>query len=146
MVGRFSGEAVLRWTIVALVAMAACAPTPSPSMGSAVSGAQFEEEIVGQVLSFRLPDGGLAEAQFHPDGTAIYSGLEFDRIGRWRPWAKGYCAYYPSLGSGPGLRRPFSGKVEPDGYHCYEVRADDGYFVLFQRDGIYAGTLVPVPG
>jgi hypothetical protein len=25
------------------------------------------------------------------------------------------------------------------------VRAQDGYFVLFQRDGVYAGTLIPVP-
>ena len=69
-----------------------------------------------------------------------------DGIGRWRPWEKGYCAYYPWLGSGPGLRPPFSGKVEHDGYRCYEVRAESGYFVLFQRDGVYAGTLVPVPG
>ena len=59
---------------------------------------------------------------------------------------KGYCAYYPWLGTGPGLRPPFSGKVEHDGYHCYEVRAESGYFVLFQPDGVYAGTLVPVPG
>ena len=79
-------------------------------------------------------------------GPVAGRGQAFDGIGRWRPWEKGYCAYYPWLGSGPGLRPPFSGRVEHDGYRCYEVRAESGYFVLFQPDGVYAGTLVPVPG
>jgi len=26
------------------------------------------------------------------------------------------------------------------------LRAEDGYYVLFQRDGVYAGALIPVPG
>ena len=124
----------------------ACASMTDPSMGTPVSGPQFKDEIAGQVLSFRLPHGGLAQAQFQPDGTAVYSGQAFDGIGRWRPWENGYCAYYPWLGNSPGLRPPFSGKVEDDGYRCYVVRAESGYFVLFQPDGVYAGTLVPVPG
>ena len=124
----------------------ACASMTDPSMGTPVSGPQFKDEIAGQVLSFRLPHGGLAEAQFQPDGTAVYSGQVFDGIGRWRSWDRGYCAYYPWLGNGPGLRPQFSGRVEHDGYRCYEVRAESGYFVLFQPDGVYAGTLVPVPG
>jgi hypothetical protein len=124
--------------------LAACAPAPTASMGAPVSGSRFEEEMVGRVMSFRLPRQELAEAQFQPDGTAVFRGEHLDGIGRWRPWAKGYCAYYPWLGAGPGLRPPFGGRAEPDGYHCYEVRAEDGYFVVFQRDGVYAGTLVPV--
>ena len=84
--------------------------------------------------------------QFQPDGTAVYRGRVIDGIGRWRPWEKGYCAYYPWLGAGPGLKPPFSGKVEHDGYRCYEVRAESGYYVLFQSDGVYVGTLVPVDG
>ena len=105
-----------------------------------------ERIILDMDSSESLPHGEQAEAQFQPDGTAVYSGRAFDGIGRWRPWEKGYCAYYPWLGNGPGLRPPFSGRVEHDGYRCYEVRAESGYFVLFQPDGVYAGTLVPVPG
>ena len=125
--------------------LGACAPMTDASMGTPVSGAQFQEEVVGKVLSFRLPHGGQDEAQFQPDGTAVYSGRVIDGIGRWRPWANGYCAYYPWLGNGVGLRPPFSGKIEDDGYRCYEVRAESGYYVLFQQDGVYAGTLIPVP-
>jgi hypothetical protein len=97
-------------------------------------------------MSFRLPGARLAQAQFQPDGTAVYSGEDLNGIGRWRPWDKGYCAYYPWLGGGVALRPPFSGLVESDGYRCYEVRAESGYYVLFQPDGTYVGTLVPVPG
>lgn len=135
----------LRW-IAAILAtgLAGCGHLTSPSMGTAVSGQQFENEIVGRVMSFRVADGRLAEAQFQPGGTAVYSGQFVDRIGRWRPWANGYCAWYPSLGNGPGLKRPFSGPVEPDGYRCYDVRASDGYYVVFQPDGVYVGTLALV--
>lgn len=137
---------MLRW-IAILLGAAACAPMPSPEMGTPVSGAEFERQLVGQVLSFRLPaPGSLDEAQFLSDGTVIYRGRYVNGIGRWRAWEHGYCAYYPWLGAGIDLRPPFSGRVERDGYHCYTVRADNGYFVLFQRDGVYAGTLVPVPG
>lgn len=136
----------VRWTVILLL-LAACTPTPTPTMGTPVSGKEFEQRIVGQVLSFRLPGpGSLDQAQFLPDGTAIYQGQFVNGIGRWRPWEHGYCAYYPWLGSGVGLRPPFSGRLEHDGYHCYELRAEDGYYVLFQRDGVYAGTLIPVPG
>mgnify|MGYP001451781423 CR=1 FL=1 len=137
-------RAALPWIVLIAVLLAACGPAPSASMGTPVSGARFEEEVVGKVMSFRLPRRGLAEAQFQPDGTAVFRGAYLDGTGRWRPWARGYCAYYPWLQAGPGLRPPFSGRVEPDGYHCYEVRAEDGSFVVFQRDGVYAGTLVPV--
>ena len=140
--GDLEGIAILPLALLA----AACAPTFDPSMGMPVSGAQFQDEIVGRVLSFRVPHGRLAQAQFQPDGTAVYSGRALDGIGRWRRWEKGYCAYYPWLGGGHGLRPPFSGRVEQDGYRCYEVRAENGYFVLFQPGGVYAGTLVPVPG
>jgi hypothetical protein len=136
----------VRWTAI-LFLLAACASSPTRTMGTAMSGEEFERQVAGQVLSFRLPGpGGLDEVQFMPDGTAIYRGRLADGIGRWRPWTHGYCAYYPWLGAGVGLRPPFSGHVEHDGYHCYEVRVEDGYYVLFQRDGVYAGTLVPVPG
>lgn len=126
------------------VGLSGCGHITSPRMGTPVSGQQFEDEIVGQVMSFRVADGRLAEAQFQPGGTAVYSGQFIDRVGRWRTWAHGYCAWYPSLGNGPGLKRPFSGPVEPDGYRCYDVRASDGYYVVFQPDGVYVGTLVPV--
>ena len=135
----------MRW-IAILFLLTACGCTLSPTMGTPVSGEEFESQIVGQVFSFRLPGrGGLDQAQFMPDGTAVYQGEFIDGVGRWRPWTHGYCAYYPWLGAGVGLRPPFSGHVEHDGFHCYEVRAQDGYFVLFQRDGVYAGTLIPVP-
>ena len=126
--------------------LGACAPMTDPSMGQPLSGRAFEAEVVGRVLSFRMPHGGQGEVQFQPEGTAVYSGPAVDGIGRWRPWEKGYCAYYPWLGDGPGLRPPFSARVERDGYRCYEVRAEDGYYVLFQHDGVYAGTLIPVEG
>jgi hypothetical protein len=118
----------------------------SSTMGTPVSGEQFEREIAGQVMSFRLLDAGLAEAQFQPDGTAVYSGRALNGIGRWRPWKNGYCAYYPWIGGRPALRPPFSGPVESDGYRCYAVRAESGYYVLFEPDGTYVGTLVPVSG
>ncbi len=135
----------MRPLICLLLLLPACAPLTEPSQGTPVSGAEFAREISGGVFSFRLPYGGFAQAQFQPDGTAVYSGRRLNGIGRWRSWEKGYCAYYPWLGAGSGLRPPFSGQVEADGYHCYVVRAEDGYFVVFQRDGVYAGTLVPVP-
>ena len=81
-----------------------------------------------------------------PDGTAVYSGRALNGIGRWRPWMDGYCAYYPWIGGGPALRPPFSGSVESDGYRCYAVRAEGGYYVLFQPDGTFVGTLVPLSG
>ena len=108
---------------------------PSPEMGTAVSGEQFEREIAGQVFSFRLPDGVQTETQFQPGGTVVHRGAALDGIGRWRPWAKGYCGYYPQIGGGP---------VEPDGYRCYEVRAAGGYYTLFRPDGTYVGALVPL--
>jgi hypothetical protein len=86
-------------------------------------------------MSFRLPDEMPVEAQFQPGGTAVYRGAGLDGVGRWWPWAKGYCAYYPWIGGGP---------VEPDGYRCYEVRAGDGYYALFRPDGVYVGALVPL--
>lgn len=124
--------------------LAGCGHVTSPTMGAPMTGKQFQDEVVGQVLSFRLADGRLAEAQFQPDGTAVYSGQFIDRLGRWRLWEHGYCAWYPSLGAGPGLKRPFSGPVDRDGYRCYKVRAVDGYYVLFQPDDVYVGTLMPV--
>jgi len=130
--------------IVAALAIAGCAQLTSPTMGTPVTGAMFQDEIVGQVLSFRVARGRLARVQFQPDGTAVYSGDFIDRVGRWRPWANGYCAFYPSLGAGPGLTPPFSGPVEPDGYRCYNVRATDGYWVVFQPGGTFVGTLIPV--
>lgn len=138
----------MRWMLagVAIVAvnLVGCASITSPTMGTAVTGQQFQDEVVGQVMSFRVADGRLAEAQFQPDGTAVYSGQFTDRVGRWKPWANGYCAYYPSLGAGPGLKRPFSGPVDEEGFRCYDVRAADGYYAVFQPDGVYVGTLIPV--
>jgi hypothetical protein len=136
----------LRWVALSLILLSACAPMTSPTMGAPVSGERFEREVAGQVMSFRLPRAQLAEAQFQPDGTAVYSGRALNGIGRWRPWKDGYCAYYPWLGASPALRPPFSGPVERDGYRCYAVRAESGYYVLFQPDGTYVGTLVPVSG
>ena len=46
----------------------------------------------------------LAQAQFQPDGTAVYSGGRWTGWA-WRPWNKGYCAYYPWVGGGPGCGR-----------------------------------------
>ena len=131
-------------TTLAMLALAGCAQMTSSTMGTPVTGAMFQDEVVGHVLSFRVAGGRLAEAQFQPDGTAVYSGDFIDRVGRWRPWPNGYCAYYPSLGAGPALTPPFSGPVETDGYRCYDVRATDGYWVVFQPDGTYVGTLVPI--
>ena len=136
----------VRWTVLVLTMLAACAPMTSPTMGTPVSGERFEHEIAGQVLSFRMPPNELAEAQFKPDGTAVYSGRFLNGIGRWRPWKDGYCAYYPWLGAGTALRPAFSGPVDAEGYHCYAVRALSGYFVVFQPDGTYVGTLMPVRG
>jgi hypothetical protein len=113
-------------------------------MGSPVSGEQFEREIAGQAMSFRFPDGARAEAQFQPGGTAVYRGAGLDRVGRWRPWAKGYCAYYPQIGGGPALGQLVAGPVAADGYRCYEVRAAAGYYALFRPDGTYVGALVPL--
>jgi hypothetical protein len=115
----------------------------SPSMGSPVSGGRFERSIAGRVMSFRLPDGALAEAKFQPGGV-VYRGAALDGVGRWRPWDKGYCAYYPLIGGGPALGQLVAGPVEPDGYRCYEVRAGDGYYALFRPDGVYVGALVPL--
>ena len=117
---------------------------PGPGMGTAVSGERFEREIAGQVFSFRLPGGVLTETQFQPGGTAVYRGAALDGVGRWRPWDKGYCAYYPQIGGGPALGRLVGGPVEPDGYRCYEVRAAAGYHALFRPDGVYVGALVPL--
>lgn len=132
-------------------ALAGCGPTTSPVTGTAVDGEVFEREIVGRVMSFRLPGGRpgagrLAEAQFQPDGTAVYrgGGAAPDGIGRWRPWAKGYCALYPWIGRSSAERRPYAGPADADGYRCYVVRAGDGYYALFQPDGVFVGTLVPV--
>ena len=136
----------MRWIVLLLTMLAACAPMTSPTMGTPVSGELFEREIAGQVMSFRLPANERAQAQFQPDGTAVYSGGVLNGIGRWRPWKDGYCAYYPWLGGGYAMRPPFSGPVEEDGYRCYSVRAESGYFVVFQPDGTYVGTLVPVRG
>jgi hypothetical protein len=136
----------MRWITLMFALFSACTPTTSATMGTPVSGKAFERDIAGQVLSFRRPGERVAEAQFQPDGTVVYSGEAMNRIGRWRPWERGYCAYYPWLGSGLELRPPFSGPVESDGYRCYVVRAESDYYVLFQPDGTYVGTLVPVPG
>src|SRR5918997_1482553 len=76
-------------------------------------------------------------------GTAVYRGAGLDGVGRWRPWGKGYCAFYPQIGGGPALGQLVAGPVEPDGYRCYEVRAAAGYHALFRPDGIYVGALVP---
>jgi hypothetical protein len=117
---------------------------PNPGMGTAVSGEQFEQEIAGQVFSFRLPDGVQTETQFQPGGTVVYRGAALDGVGRWRSWGKGYCAFYPRIGGGPALGRLVAGPVEPDGHRCYEVRAADGYYALFRPDGVYVGALVPL--
>ena len=74
----------------------------------------------------------------------VYRGAALDGVGRWRPWDKGYCAYYPLIGGGPALEQLVAGPVEPDGYRCYEVRANDGYYALFRPDGVYVGALVPL--
>ncbi len=69
--------------------LAGCAPMTDPSMGVPVTGAMFQEDIVGRVLTFRLPHGGLSEVQFQPDGTAVYSGPGHRRhrpvaaVGEW---------------------------------------------------------------
>ncbi|HEX6015876.1 MAG TPA: hypothetical protein VFY87_29570 [Geminicoccaceae bacterium] len=139
---------VRRWTSCSLAllgCLVGCGPAAGPGMGTPVSGRQFEESIAGQAMSFRLPDGALAEVQFQPDGTAVYRGAAgLDGVGRWRPWGKGYCAYYPRIGGGPALGRLVAGPVAADGYCCYEVRAADGYHALFRPDGVYVGALVPL--
>jgi hypothetical protein len=127
-----------------LACLAGCGPMTNPGMGSPVSGAVFEREIAGQALSFRLPDGARAEAQFQPGGAVVYRGAALDGVGRWRPWDKGYCAYYPLIGGGPALGQLVAGPVEPDGHRCYEVRANDGCYALFRPDGVYVGALVPL--
>lgn len=130
-----------------LACLAGCGPMigPGPGMGTAVSGERFEREIAGQVFSFRLPDGVQTETQFQPGGTVIYRGAAgLDGVGRWRPWGKGYCAYYPRIGGGPALGRLVAGPIAADGYRCYEVRAADGYYALFRPDGVYVGALVPL--
>ena len=128
-----------------LACLAGCGPMTGPGMGTAVSGERFEREIAGQVFSFRLPDGVQTETQFQPGGTVVYRGAAgLDGVGRWRPWGKGYCAYYPRIGGGPALGRLVAGPVEPDGYRCYEVRAADGYYTLFRPDGTYVGAPVPL--
>jgi hypothetical protein len=136
------------WPAALLACLAGCGPMtgPNPGMGTAVSGKKFEQEIVGQVFSFRLPDGVQTETQFQPDGTVVYRGAAaaLDGVGRWRPWAKGYCGYYPRIGRGPALGRLVAGPVERDGHHCYEVRAAGGYYTLFRPDGVYVGALVPL--
>ena len=68
------GAAIMRSILSLALLVTACASMTDPSMGTPVSGPQFKDEIAGQVLSFRLPHGGQAEAQFQPDGTAVYSG------------------------------------------------------------------------
>jgi hypothetical protein len=134
------------WLTALLACLAGCGlmTGPNPGMGTPVSGKQFEREIAGQVVSFRLPDGVQTETQFQPGGTVVHRGAALDGIGRWRPWAKGYCAYYPQIGGGPALGQLVAGPVEPDGYRCYEVRANDGYYALFRPDGVYVGALVPL--
>ncbi len=128
-----------------LACLAACGPMTGPGMGTAVSGEQFEREIAGQVFSFRLPDGVQTETQFQPGGTVVYRGAAaLDGVGRWRPWGKGYCAYYPRIGGGLALGRLVAGPVAADGDRCYEVRAADGYYALFRPDGVYVGALVPL--
>ena len=131
-------------TAVLLACLAGCGSMTGPEMGSAVSGEQFEREIAGPAMSFRLPDGARAEAQFQPGVTAVYRGAGLDGVGRWRPWAKGYCAYYPQSGGGTALGQLVAGPVAADGYRCYEVRATAGYHALFRPDGTYVGALVPL--
>lgn len=125
-------------------AVAACADMISPDMGTAVSGEQFEHEIAGHVMSFKTPDNRLAEAQFQPGGTAVYSGDFMDGVGRWRASPKGYCALYPWLGRTAAARPAFGGPPDEEGYRCYDVRAVEGYYVLFDPDGTYAATLARV--
>ena len=136
----------MRWIMPMLALMSSCAPTTSSTMGTPVSGEVFEGDVVGQVMSFVLPVPGSRRPSSSPMAPRSTMGEALNGIGRWRQWDKGYCAYYPWLGSEPGLRPPFSGPVESDGYRCYVVRAESGYYVLFQPDGTYVGTLVPVPG
>jgi hypothetical protein len=140
---------VRRWTtcsLALLACLAGCGPATGPGMGTPVSGTRFEESIAGRVFSFRLPDGAQAEVQFQPGGTAVYRGgpAGFAGVGRWRPWEKGYCAFYPRIGGGPALGRLVAGPVAADGHRCYEVRAADGYYALFRPDGVYVGALVPL--
>ena len=135
------------WPAALLACLAGCGPMtgPGPGMGTAVSGERFEREIAGQVFSFRLPDGVQTETQFQPGGTVVYRGAAgLDGVGRWRPWDKGYCAFYPRIGGGPALGRLVAGPVAADGYRCYEVRAGNGYYALFRPDGTYVGALVPL--
>ena len=134
------------WPTALLACLAGCSlmTGPDPGMGTAVSGKQFEQEIAGQVFSFRLPDGVQTETQFQPGGAVVYRGAALDGVGRWRPWAKGYCAYYPLIGGGPALGQLVAGPVEPDGYRCYEVRAAGDYYALFRPDGVCVGALVPL--
>ena len=128
-----------RWTLysldflVLLACLAGCGP--APTMGRPVSGGRFEESMAGQVFSFRLPDRAQAEVQFQPGGTMVYRGgpAGLDGVGRWRPWDKGYCAYYPRIGGGPALGRLVAGPV-----------AADGYYALFRPDGVYVSALVPL--
>ena len=47
----------MRSMMVFALLLAGCAPMTSPSMGVPVTGAQFQEDVVGRVLSFRLPQG-----------------------------------------------------------------------------------------
>ena len=90
-----------------------------------------------------------SELAERPEVDEVRPGEELDWpaldwVGRWRPWDKGYCAYYPRIGGGPALGRLVAGPVEPDGHRCYEVRATAGYYALFRPDGTYVGALVPL--
>lgn len=135
-----------RWLPAFLLATATagCAGMISPDMGSPVTGERFEREIAGKVMSFKTPDNRLAEAQFQPGGTAVYSGDLMDGVGRWRAAPNGYCALYPWLGRTFAARPAFGGPPDAEGYRCYDVRAVDGYYVLFDPDGTYAATLAPI--
>lgn len=113
-------------------------------MGTPVSGARFEREIMGRVMSLRLADGRLVQAQYQPDGTAAYVGTPFRRSGRWRPWDKGFCALYPWIGASPAVSRTYGGSPDAEGYRCYAVRETDGYYVLFDQGGVYVATLSPL--
>ena len=66
----------MRWTAI-LFLLAACASTPTRTMGTAMSGAEFERQVTGQVLSFRLPGPGglderIANARLLPTETITY--------------------------------------------------------------------------